>query len=198
MAWAFQEVHLHALSPSASNVTFFFGGIPQTDTPSPGATNVGAGTLFGWYTMPDSPVYVVSFRPDIGAPAGSPNYDVLIAGSNHLVVPDGISLPRSAPYTWRVRGSSSLSTVENAAGPQGFFAAAPFYRVAQGTPSNFTVVPWRDSHCRRRRSAAPGVGSQLGQASIREMPNDHRSLWADPAHGTPRSTPRGALCRVVI
>jgi hypothetical protein len=155
---AYQEVHLPGLATNATNATFFFGGLPQTETPPPGAAGVGAGTFFRWYTMPDGPVYVISFRPDTGAPAGSPGYDVFVAG-NSLIIPDGFPLPRNAPYTWRIRGSSAFTTVEDAAGPQGFLATAPFYRIAQGSPSTFTTAP---SH--GASHAAPG--RLLGQVAV--------------------------------
>ena len=137
---AYQEVHLHGLAPGASGVTAYFGGLPAPATPPWGAINVGAGTTFTWSTMPDHPVYVVSFRPGVGAPGGSPSYDVFLIGWA-LTIPADIPLPRGAPYTWRVRGSSAFSTVDEAAGPAGFLAPAAFYRIAQGTSSAFTTAP---------------------------------------------------------
>jgi hypothetical protein len=133
---AYQEVHRHGLPPDATGVALEFGGLPVQDSPVYGATGVGPGTTFSWHSMPDQPVYVVAFR----GPAGRPGYDIFTT-SQSLTIPAGFPLPSSTLYTWRIRGSSAFSTVEEAAGPGGFFAAAPAYRIAQGSEWSFTTAP---------------------------------------------------------
>ena len=71
-------------------------------------------------------------------PAGSPGYDVFTTAQS-LTIPPGVALPRGASYTWRARGSSAFSTVEEATGPGGFLAAAPAYRIAQSSTWPFTT-----------------------------------------------------------
>lgn len=133
-------MHRHGLAPGASGATASFGGLPSPGTPAVNATGVGPGTTFTWSTMPDQPIYVVSFRPAAGAPANSPSYDVFLPGWS-LTIPADLPLPRATPYTWRVRGSSAFSTVDDAAGPAGFLAGATSYRIAQGGSSSFTTAP---------------------------------------------------------
>jgi hypothetical protein len=132
---AYQEVHRHGLAPDATGVAVEFAGLPIQNTPLVGST-VGPGTTFSWYSMPDNPVYVVSFR----GPTGSPGYDVFTTAQS-LTIPPGFALPSGAAYTWRVRGSSAFSTVEEAAGPGGFLAPAPVYRIAQSSTWPFTTAP---------------------------------------------------------
>ncbi|HVP67984.1 MAG TPA: carboxypeptidase-like regulatory domain-containing protein [Anaeromyxobacteraceae bacterium] len=133
---AYQEVHRHGLAADASGVAIQYGGLPMQNSPAEGATEVGPGTTFTWFAMPDSPVYVASFR----GPSGSPGYDVF-ATAQSLTIPTGFALPSNAAYTWWIRGSSAFSTVDDAAGPGGFFASAASYRVAEGPPRQFTTAP---------------------------------------------------------
>jgi hypothetical protein len=134
MAW--QEVHRHGLAPDSAGVEIVFGGLPTQDQPAPGATGVAPGATFRWYSMPDPSVYVASFR----GPAGTPGYDVFTT-SQSLTIPATFPLPPGTLFTWRIRGSSAFSTVEEAAGPGGFYATAPAYRIAQGAEWPFTTAP---------------------------------------------------------
>ena len=132
----YQEVHHHGLAPDATGVAITFGGLPEQSSPADKATGVGPGTWFEWNTMPDSPVYVISFR----GPPGSPGYDVFVTGWR-FQLPAGFPVPSSTTYKWLVRGSSAFTTVEAAAGPGGFFASAPAYRIAQSSTRDFTTAP---------------------------------------------------------
>jgi len=132
----YQEVHRHGLAPDATGVAIQFGGLPVQNTPVGGTSGVGPGTTFTWYSMPDNPVYVVSFR----GPHGSPGYDVLTTAQS-LTIPSGLFIPSATSYTWKVLGSSAFKTVEGAAGPGGFFAPAAAYRIAQGSSWQFTTAP---------------------------------------------------------
>ncbi len=133
---AYQEVHRHGLAPDAAGVAIVFGGLPTQDQPAAGATGVAPGTTFRWHSMPDPSVYVASFR----GPVGTPGYDVLTAAQS-LTIPAAFPLPPSTLFTWRIRGSSAFSTVEEAAGPGGFYATAPAYRIAQSDGWPFTTAP---------------------------------------------------------
>ncbi len=132
---AYQEVHRHGLASDAAGVELAFGGGPVQGSPAPDAT-VGPGTTFSWNSMPDQPVYVVSFR----GPGGTSGYDVFTTAQS-LTIPASFALPPGASCTWKVRGSSAFRTVDEAAGPGGFFAPAPAYRIAQGADWPFTTAP---------------------------------------------------------
>lgn len=135
VGWGYMEVHRHGLAPDAGSVALEFADLPLQIAPASGAT-VGPGATFTWYAMPDHPVYVVSFR---GSP-GIPGYDVFTTHAS-LTVPVGFPFPRGAAYTWFVRGSSAFSTLDDAAGPGGFLAPAPAYRIARSPDSPFTTAP---------------------------------------------------------
>ncbi len=133
----YQEAHHHGLAAGAADAELALGGLPIQDTPAPGATGLGPGTTFTWHTMPGDPVYVISFRGQ----GTNPGYDIFVP-TNHFTVPAGIPLPSAAPYTWRIRGTSAFSTVEEAAGPGGFMAGGQLpYLVAQSDPWPFTTAP---------------------------------------------------------
>jgi hypothetical protein len=133
--WSFQEVHRHGLDPGATGVAVSLVGLPYQISPAGGAI-AGAGAMFTWYAMLDHPVYVVSFR----GPTGDPGFDVFTT-VEHLTIPTDFPIPSSASYTWKVRGSSAFSTVDDAAGPGGFLAPAASYRIGQTDTWTFTTPP---------------------------------------------------------
>lgn len=134
---AFQEVHRHGLAPGAAGVALSFSGLPVQNHPPAGATVTPApGMVFDWYTMAGSPVYVVSLR----GPAGSLGYDVFVAAQN-LIVPPGVDFQVPATYRWKVRASTAFASVDDAAGPGGWFAGAGAFGRAESGTWEFTTAP---------------------------------------------------------
>lgn len=131
----YQEVHRHGLAAGETGVLLAFGGPPIQGSPVNG-TIIAPGQVFSWHTMPDAPVYVISFR----GPSGSPGYDIFTTVPA-FAIPADFTMPSSTSYTWLIRGSSAFATVEEAAGSGGFMAGAASYRIAQSGTWQFTTPP---------------------------------------------------------
>jgi hypothetical protein len=134
---AFQEVHRHGLPTTAAGVALTFGGLPVQNHPPASATvGVGGGLVLDWYSMAGNPVYVASFR----GPAGSPGYDVFTMGQR-ISLPPGAALPVGVTYGWRVRASTAFASVDEAAGPGGWFGGAGAFGRAESPTWSFTTAP---------------------------------------------------------
>jgi len=107
------------LAPDASGVNVTIPAAPSLSLPVNAATNVDTLTVFSWTAFAQG-VHLAFFD----GPAGEPDYYVLTQSASSTI-PNlnaiGLGLPSSTAYQWSVSGIAPLVSVDEAAGPGGFY-----------------------------------------------------------------------------
>jgi len=132
------------LDPSASGLTITIPVAPSQTLPVNAATNVDTTTVFSW-TGFNQGVHLVYFN----GPLGEPDYYV-VTGATSTTIPNlntiGLGLPASTAYQWQIRGVAPFASVDDAAGPGGFYPPpgtnpASDGALGQSSTRDFTTKP---------------------------------------------------------
>ena len=132
------------LAPDASGVNVTIPAAPALSLPVDAATNVDTITAFSWTAFAQG-VHLVFFD----GPAGEPDYYVL-SQSTSSTIPNlnaiGLGLPSSTAYQWSVLGVGPFASVDESAGPGGFYPTqtenpARDGSLAASTSRSFTTKP---------------------------------------------------------
>lgn len=138
--------HRGRLPPEASGVALALVAPPNPNVPPDGATVTSADQVFGWQLMgAASPVYVavfaggVPYEPSSGFTAAVVTTAPSVSAA--LLSELGISIPRDATFQWWVFGTTAASTVDQAAGPDGFLLRADSYVWGRSPAITFHTPP---------------------------------------------------------
>jgi hypothetical protein len=102
------------ISGGTSGVSLSLSVAPQLNLPAHGGTGIDTTTQFLWAQGGGTGVNLVI----IDAAAAGPTFYIFTAGNSTLMPnlsPQGLGLPLSAPYSWRVYRYTPISTIDNIA-----------------------------------------------------------------------------------